>query len=100
MATQPYARALRAASRARREPRQAALHHLESTELVATAVANAESRAELTASRARVVAAADETRRLDNPRALSRGANRRFAHHFAHQLQPTSRTGEHQPDAA
>jgi signal transduction histidine kinase len=32
-------------------------------ELVATAVANADSRAELTASRARVVAAADETRR-------------------------------------
>jgi signal transduction histidine kinase len=35
----------------------------EFTELVATAVANAESRAELTASRARVVAAADDTRR-------------------------------------
>jgi PAS domain S-box-containing protein len=33
------------------------------TELVATAVANAESRAELIASRARLVAAADETRR-------------------------------------
>jgi signal transduction histidine kinase len=33
------------------------------TELVATAVANADSRAELSASRARVVAAADETRR-------------------------------------
>jgi signal transduction histidine kinase len=33
------------------------------TELVATAVANSESRAELTASRARVVAAGDETRR-------------------------------------
>jgi signal transduction histidine kinase len=33
------------------------------TELVATAVANAESRAELAASRARVVAAGDETRR-------------------------------------
>jgi signal transduction histidine kinase len=33
------------------------------TELVATAVANAESRAELVASRARIVAAADETRR-------------------------------------
>jgi signal transduction histidine kinase len=33
------------------------------TELVATAVANAESRAEVSASRARVVAAADETRR-------------------------------------
>jgi signal transduction histidine kinase len=33
------------------------------TELLATAIANAESRAELAASRARVVAAADETRR-------------------------------------
>ncbi|MDX6239919.1 MAG: hypothetical protein QOG10_4734 [Kribbellaceae bacterium] len=33
------------------------------TELVATAIANAQSRAELTASRARIVAAADETRR-------------------------------------
>jgi signal transduction histidine kinase len=35
----------------------------EFTELVAAAIANAESRAELAASRARVVAAADETRR-------------------------------------
>ena len=35
----------------------------EFTELVATAIANAESRAELDASRARVVAASDETRR-------------------------------------
>jgi len=33
------------------------------TELVATAIANADSRAELMASRARIVAAADETRR-------------------------------------
>jgi predicted ATPase/signal transduction histidine kinase len=33
------------------------------TELVATAIANAESRAELTSSRARIVAAADEARR-------------------------------------
>ena len=33
------------------------------TELVATAIANAQSRAELIASRARIVAAADETRR-------------------------------------
>jgi signal transduction histidine kinase len=33
------------------------------TELVATAIANAESRAQLTASRARIAAAADETRR-------------------------------------
>src|SRR5204863_59995 len=32
-------------------------------ELVATAIANAEARTELTASRARIVAAADETRR-------------------------------------
>ena len=35
----------------------------EFTELVGTAIANAQSRAELTASRARVVAASDETRR-------------------------------------
>ncbi|MEA2139900.1 MAG: hypothetical protein QOG56_3050 [Solirubrobacteraceae bacterium] len=35
----------------------------EFTELIATAIANADSRAELTASRARVVAAADEARR-------------------------------------
>jgi signal transduction histidine kinase len=33
------------------------------TELVATAIANADSRAKLMASRARIVAAADETRR-------------------------------------
>jgi signal transduction histidine kinase len=33
------------------------------TELVATAIANAQSRADLIASRARIVAAADETRR-------------------------------------
>jgi signal transduction histidine kinase len=36
---------------------------MEFTELVATAIANAESRAELTASRARIVAAGDEARR-------------------------------------
>jgi hypothetical protein len=35
----------------------------QSTELIATAIANAQSRAELTASRAQVVATADETRR-------------------------------------
>jgi GAF domain-containing protein len=35
----------------------------EFTELAATAIANAESRSELTASRARVVAASDQTRR-------------------------------------
>jgi signal transduction histidine kinase len=36
---------------------------LDFTELVATAIANAESRSELAASRARIVAASDETRR-------------------------------------
>jgi signal transduction histidine kinase len=47
------------------------------TELVATAIANAESRAELTASRARVVAAADETRRRIE-RDLHDGAQQRL----------------------
>ncbi|GII85055.1 histidine kinase [Sphaerisporangium siamense] len=44
-------------------PGDAEEHMLEFTELVATAVANAESLAELAASRARVVAATDATRR-------------------------------------
>jgi signal transduction histidine kinase len=47
------------------------------TELVATAIANAESRAELAASRARVVAAADETRRRIE-RDLHDGAQQRL----------------------
>ena len=47
------------------------------TELVATAVANAESRAELSASRARVVATADETRRRIE-RDLHDGAQQRL----------------------
>jgi signal transduction histidine kinase len=51
------------ASRCRRLP-QAAEHRLaEFTELVATAVGNAETRAELTTSRGRIVAAADQERR-------------------------------------
>ena len=54
-----------AASRKREEPfppdTEAQLG--EFTELVATAVANAQAHAELTASRARIVATADETRR-------------------------------------
>jgi signal transduction histidine kinase len=49
----------------------------EFTELVATAIANAESRAEVTASRARVVAAADETRRQIE-RNLHDGAQQRL----------------------
>jgi signal transduction histidine kinase len=48
-------------------------------ELVATAIANAESRAELTASRARVVAAADESRRRIQ-RDLHDGAQQRLVH--------------------
>jgi signal transduction histidine kinase len=44
-------------------PSDAADRMTDFTELVATAVGNAESRAELAASRARIVAAADETRR-------------------------------------
>jgi signal transduction histidine kinase len=47
------------------------------TELVATAIANAESRAELAASRARVVAAADDTRRRIE-RDLHDGAQQRL----------------------
>jgi signal transduction histidine kinase len=47
------------------------------TELVATAIANAESRADLAASRARIVAAADETRRRIE-RDLHDGAQQRL----------------------
>jgi signal transduction histidine kinase len=49
------------------------------TELVATAVANAETRAALTASRARIVAAADESRRRIE-RDLHDGAQQRLVH--------------------
>ena len=51
----------------------------EFTELVATAIANAESRAELAASRARVVTTADETRRRV-VRDLHDGAQQRLVH--------------------
>src|SRR5207244_11643885 len=44
-------------------PEQSEMRLGQFTELVATAVANAESRAELAASRRRIVAASDETRR-------------------------------------
>jgi signal transduction histidine kinase len=49
------------------------------TALVAMAIANAQSRAELTASRARIVAAADETRRRIE-RDLHDGAQQRLVH--------------------
>jgi signal transduction histidine kinase len=51
----------------------------EFTELAATAIANADSRAQLTASRARVVATADETRRRIE-RDLHDGAQQRLVH--------------------
>jgi signal transduction histidine kinase len=51
----------------------------EFTELVATAIANAESRAALAASRARIVAAADESRRRIE-RDLHDGAQQRLVH--------------------
>jgi signal transduction histidine kinase len=49
------------------------------TELLATAIANAESRADLAASRARIVAATDETRRRIE-RDLHDGAQQRLVH--------------------
>ena len=49
------------------------------TELVATAIANAESRGALAASRARIVAAADESRRRIE-RDLHDGAQQRLVH--------------------
>jgi signal transduction histidine kinase len=52
-----------ASTRARPMPARMEERLADLTELVATAIANAESRADLAASRARVVTAADETRR-------------------------------------
>jgi signal transduction histidine kinase len=49
------------------------------TELVVTAIANAESRAELAASRARIVAASDQSRRQIE-RDLHDGAQQRLVH--------------------
>jgi signal transduction histidine kinase len=64
----------------RREPPPGTESHIaEFTELVATAIANAESRTALTASRARVVATADETRRRIE-RDLHDGAQQRLVH--------------------
>jgi GAF domain-containing protein len=55
--------ALGVASRLGPLPAETEQRIMDFTELVATAIANAESRGQLTASRARVVAAADEARR-------------------------------------
>jgi len=62
-----------------RDPLPADIEHrlADFTELIATAIANADSRAELTASRARIVAAADQTRRRIE-RDLHDGAQQRL----------------------
>jgi signal transduction histidine kinase len=52
-----------ASTRAKPMPRRTEERLADLTDLVATAIANAESRADLAASRARIVTAADETRR-------------------------------------
>jgi PAS domain S-box-containing protein len=60
-------------------PADAEQRMAEFTELAGTAIANAQSRSELTASRARVVAASDETRR-EIERNLHDGAQQRLVH--------------------
>jgi PAS domain S-box-containing protein len=60
-------------------PADAEQRMAEFTELAATAIANTESRSELTASRARVVAASDDTRRQIE-RDLHDGAQQRLIH--------------------
>ncbi len=62
-----------------RVPADAEERVLEFTELIATAISNVETRAELAASRARVVAAADEERRRV-VRDLHDGAQQRLVH--------------------
>jgi PAS domain S-box-containing protein len=62
-----------------RFPADAEQRMAEFTELAGTAIANAESRSELTASRARVVAASDQTRRQIE-RDLHDGAQQRLVH--------------------
>ena len=69
--------AMAAGSRHERLPQDTDQRLAEFTELVATAIANAESRAELTASRARIVAAADQTRQRIE-RDLHDGAQQRL----------------------
>ncbi|GAB3853257.1 hypothetical protein GCM10027610_082900 [Dactylosporangium cerinum] len=64
-------------SRRERLPEDTEQRLADFTELVATAVANAESRTELTDSRARIVAAADQTRRRIE-RDLHDGAQQRL----------------------
>ena len=69
--------AIAAGSRRGRLPDDSEQRLADFTELVATAIANAESRAELTTSRARIVAAADQARRRIE-RDLHDGAQQRL----------------------
>ena len=69
------------------------------TELVATAVANAESRAELAASRGRIVATADETRRRIE-RDLHDGAQQRLVSTILTLKQAQQALGDGSEDAA
>ena len=69
--------AIAAGSRRGRLPADAEQRLADFTELVATAIANAESQAELTTSRARIVAAADQARRRIE-RDLHDGAQQRL----------------------
>jgi signal transduction histidine kinase len=84
-----------AASRREPFPVDTEQRMLNFTELVATAIANAESRAELAASRARIVAASDETRRR-LARDLHDGAQQRLVsiglalRHAQHELGPSA----------
>jgi signal transduction histidine kinase len=68
------------------------------TELVATAISNSEARAELAASRARIVAATDEERRRV-VRDLHDGAQQRLVHTII-TLKLASRALQHDEDAA
>jgi signal transduction histidine kinase len=73
----PWGDMIAASTRERPLPRDTEIHLASFTDLMATAVANAESREELAASRARVVASADEVRhRIE--RDLHDGAQQRL----------------------
>ncbi|GAA1578263.1 hypothetical protein GCM10009827_120000 [Dactylosporangium maewongense] len=69
--------AMRVGSRRQRLPLDTEQRLADFTELIATAIANAESRTELTTSRARIVATADQTRRRIE-RDLHDGAQQRL----------------------
>jgi signal transduction histidine kinase len=77
IAGRPWGVMIAASTRERHLPRDTEVHLVAFTDLVATAIANAESQAELAASRGRVVASADEARRRIE-RDLHDGAQQRL----------------------